>query len=386
MRVARIVAGSMLVLLSTTLAAIPAPVDVENVPVARVVANLERQVGERPNDADLRVNLARVHAMAYAEKVTTIPSATVRGGSITIVPYVGGLVPEFRPFEVKPSTDPKVTAIAREHLTKAIARYREALEIAPSNQIAKLGLGWTLIQTGDTAEAIRTLRELVAQSQAKDQRDPFVVAGFRSLTEEAIRYLVPLLDPMRDRAEIDRLRATEKELSLILRPVTPIVVPVADGISAQDIVDPHASVAFDLDGSALPRRWTWIRPTAAWLVFDKHGRGSITSGLQLFGSVTFWMFWRQGYDALRSLDDDGDGQIAGTELTGLALWHDQNSDGRSDRGEVRSVRVWDIVALSCQYGHDASHPHEIAMSPRGVTFRNGTTRPTFDLVLHPASR
>ena len=79
------------------------------------------------------------------------------------MPYVG-LIPEFRPFEVKPSTDPKVTAIARERLTKAIARYREALEIAPSNQVAKLGLGWTLIQAGKTGEAMKTLRELVAQS------------------------------------------------------------------------------------------------------------------------------------------------------------------------------------------------------------------------------
>ena len=338
MKVTRIVAGSMIVLLPATLAALPFLVDVENVPVERVIANLERQVTERPTDAGLRVNLARVHAMAYAEKVTTIPSATVRGGSITIVPYVGGLVPEFRPFEVKPSTNPKVTALAREHLTKAIVRYREALEIAPSNRIAKLGLGWTLIQAGATGDAIKALRELVEQSQGKDQRDPFVVAGFRSLTEEAIRYLVPLLDPVRDRAEIDRLRAIEKELSLILRPVTPIVVPVADGISAEDIVNPHASVTFDLDGSALPQKWTWIRPTAAWLVFDKHGRGSITSGLQLFGSVTFWLFWRQGYDALRSLDDNGDGQIADTELTGLALWHDRNADGRSDPGRGPSRR------------------------------------------------
>ena len=152
------------------------------------------------------------------------------------------------------------------------------------------------------------------------------------------------------------------------------------------IVDPHASVAFDLDGSALPQRWTWIRPTAAWLVFDKHGRGSITSGLQLFGSVTFWMFWRQGYDALRSLDDDGDGQIAGPELKGFALWHDRDADGRSDPGEVRPVAEWGIVSLSCEYQHDAAHPDEIAMSPRGVTFGDGTTRPTFDLILHPASR
>ena len=182
------------------------------------------------------------------------------------------------------------------------------------------------------------------------------------------------------------MRATEKELALIPRPVTPIAIPLADRISALEIVDPHASVAFDLDGSALPQRWTWIRPTAAWLVFDKHGRGSITSGLQLFGSVTFWMFWRQGYDALRSLDDNDDGQIADTELKGLALWHDRNVDGRSDPGEVRPVGDWGIVSLSCEYQHDAAPPRrDRDVTPRRH-FRDGTTRPTFDLVLHPASR
>ena len=87
----------------------------------------------------------------------------------------------------------------------------------------------------------------------------------------------------------------------------------------------------------------------AWLVFDKQSTGSITSGLQLFGNVTFWLFWRNGYDALRALDDDGDGRIAGAELAGLALWHDRNADGVSDRGEVRPVSEWGIVSLSCEY-------------------------------------
>ena len=59
MRITRIVAGSMIVLLPATLAAIPFLVDVENVPVERVIANLERQVNERPTDAGLRVNLAQ---------------------------------------------------------------------------------------------------------------------------------------------------------------------------------------------------------------------------------------------------------------------------------------------------------------------------------------
>ena len=225
-----------------------------------------------------------------------------------------------------------MTAIAREHLTKAIARYREALEIAPSNRIAKLGLGWTLIQAGDAAEAISTLRELVAQSQAADQAtQALCMDSVRSQKKRFATWFLCSIQCETGPRSIACAQA-EKDLSLILRPVTPIAVPLADGISAQDIVDPHASLAFDLDGSALPQRWTWIWPTAAWLVFDKHGSGSITSGLQLFGSVTFWMFWRQGYDALRALDDDDDGQIAATELKGLALWHDRNANGRSDTG------------------------------------------------------
>ena len=389
MRSTRVAVASVIAALSATLAALPAAVDVENVPLERVVANLERQVNEQPTDVNLRVNLARVHAMAFAHKVTRIPLGTLAGGKITIVPWVyPPLTPVFQQFEVKTADDAKLMAAAAEQLKKAIQRYREALAIAPAHPVAKMGLGWTLSQSGDKVEAIAVLRELVAESvqNDKDQRGPMTVMGFRSLTEEAIRYLVPLLDPVRDADEIDRLRKIASDLSRQLRPVTPIVIPLTDRLQALDIVDPHASVAFDLDGSALPQRWTWIRPTAAWLVFDKHGRGSITSGLQLFGSVTFWMFWRQGYDALRSLDDDGDGQIAGPELQGFALWHDRNADGRSDRGEVRSVRDWGIVALSCDYQHDAHHPDEIAMSPRGVTFDNGTTRPTFDLVLHPPSK
>jgi Tetratricopeptide repeat len=379
-------AFSGIVILAATLAAESMRADVENVPVERVVANLEQQVRERPTDVDLRVNLARVHAMAYAEKRTRIPTVSYRVGAKAIVPWVDYFVPDFQQFKVKTSDDPKVTAAAGEHLTKAIARYREALEIAPAHPVAKMGLGWTLSQAGDKAGAIQVLRELVVESQSKDPRVAGVMAGFRSLTEEAVLYLVPLLDPERDRAEIDRLRALAAEMARRPRAITPIAVPLADRLGPEEIVDPNASVAFDLDGSALPQRWTWICPTAAWLVFDKRGTGSVTSGLQLFGSVTFWLFWRNGYDALRALDDDADGRIAGGELAGLALWHDRNADGVSDRGEVRPVVDWSIVSLSCEYEFDVSHPDEIAISPRGVTFRNGTTRPTFDLVLQPASR
>ena len=370
---------SLAVVLPALMAAESMVVDVQNVPVERLVTNLRRLVGERPKDAALRVNLARVHAMAFATKARTLPtSKNDEKGAATL--WVGQFTPQFRQFDVKSTNDAKALGTAREHLKQAIARYREALELEPDNLIAKMGLGWTLSQSGDRAQAIAALRDVVSRALEPDRKSGRVMAGERSLTEEAARYLIPLLDPVADRDEIARLTAAARELARQIRPITPIALPLADGLAARDIVDDEASVAFDLDGSALLQRWTWIRPNAAWLVFDQRGAGSITSGLQLFGSVTFWLFWDNGYDALRSLDDNGDGRIAGGELAGLALWHDRDTNGRSDAGEVRRVGDWGIVSLSCDYDYDARHPDEIAFSPRGVTFRDGNTRATFDLV------
>jgi hypothetical protein len=40
------------------------------------------------------------------------------------------------------------------------------------------------------------------------------------------------------------------------------------------------------------------------------------------------------------------------------------------------------VSLSCKRRSHAS-PHCKAFSPEGMTLRNGTTRPTYDLILYP---
>ena len=125
---------------------------------------------------------------------------------------------------------------------------------------------------------------------------------------------------------------------------------------------------------------TWITPKAAWLVLDRRGTGRVASALQLLGSASFNLFWDSGYDALAALDDDGDGRLTDGELRGLALWHDADRDGVSDPGEVRPLAHWGIVALSCR---QETGRHGVVLSPRGVTYRNGATRPTYDVILHP---
>jgi hypothetical protein len=383
--------GLVLVALSAsaTLAAEWVQVYVRDVPVERLTANLERELIATPKDVGILVNLARVHAMAFARKRDSVPSAVQNGlkPSPERAPWLGYGAPAHALPEVRASNDPRALAAARAQLEKAIARYREALAIDSQHLVARLGLGWCLIQAGDRPGAVAALRDVVARAWPLDEKSGFpgpnsvVFIGYRYITEEAARYLVPLLEPVKDGDEIADLRKKASELDQKPRAITPIAIPLEDGLAAADIENHSSGVAFDADGSGLPKRWTWIRPNAAWLVFDRHGEGRITSGLQLFGSVTFWLFWENGYDALRSLDDDGNGAVAGRELDGLALWHDQNSNGVSERGEVRPVAAWDITSLSCAYRHDPQHPDEIAFSPRGVMFANEKVRPTFDLIL-----
>jgi hypothetical protein len=84
---------------------------------------------------------------------------------------------------------------------------------------------------------------------------------------------------------------------------------------------------------------------------------------------------------LRSLDDNGDGTLTSHELNGLALWRDKNSDGICDEGEMQPLSYYGIVGVSCDWRTDSQHPDRIAFSPRGVIYQDGTTRPTFDLIL-----
>jgi hypothetical protein len=70
----------------------------------------------------------------------------------------------------------------------------------------------------------------------------------------------------------------------------------------------------------------------------------IESGRQLFGSVTWWMFWRDGYQAPAALDDDGNGWLEGNELAGIAIWRDLNGNGVCDPSEIISLRTPEFFA------------------------------------------
>jgi hypothetical protein len=353
-----------------------APV-LEEVPVARLVENLERAIQDRPKDAGLRLNLARVHAMAYASKAD---KAQVNKRLKDAGPWFG-YEPKFVPFTPQATADEAKKEAARGHLRKAISRYEEAVQLAPDNLAARLGLAWCVEQAGDRAKAVKLYRDVIERGWQKEKDLTSGPLGGHYITAEAAGYLVPLLDAEKDRKEVETLRARAERLRRLPHPVTPLAVPLRDGLSAHDLVDREARVAFDADGTGLGRRWTWLSKDAAWLVYDPRGRGEVASGRQLFGGVSFWCFWDTGYDALAALDDDGDGWLTGDELRHLALWHDRNGNGVAEPGEVRPLTELGIVAVSCRGERDPGDPDCAAHARVGVVFRDGRTRPTYDLIL-----
>lgn len=382
--------------------------ETQQVPIARVFTNIQQRLARNTNDYELTYYLARLHAMAYSTNLLEIGVRTDNGVPQFDWPWSDAGVPHS--VELFASSEARQRALS--HLTNAILLYERAIFLLKKSTNAaqrqwmvlptQLGLAWCLDQAGRTNDAIAMYRktykaawhlEVVGDFSFKQWvNDTWndVRAGqnplrshYRGLgpgvcySEEIIGYLLKLLDPVKDASEIAELKKDQNTLSSMGRAVTPILVPLTPGARFDELVDVNARIAFDFDGSGLERKWAWLTPKAGWLVYDPDRTSRITSALQMFGNVTFWIFWPDGYQALSALDDNGDGVLSGAELRGLAIWNDRNCNGVSDPGEVIPVEALGIQSISC-----TSQPGVGGMrwNPEGVTFTNGTCRATYDWI------
>jgi hypothetical protein len=153
-----------------------------------------------------------------------------------------------------------------------------------------------------------------------------------------------------------------------------LVVPLTDA-PFQRLVDSHSRVAFDFTGEGNRRAQGWLTHDAAWLVWDPHWGGDVSSGVDLIGQHTWSTSWSNGFEALQALDTNGDGELTGAELSGLSLWHDENGDGVSEPGEVVPVNVHGIVAIAVR---PTRTEHDVIVARDGVRFDDGGTRPIYD--------
>ena len=162
------------------------------------------------------------------------------------------------------------------------------------------------------------------------------------------------------------------------RAITPIVFSLKPQTGLSSLLAPSKRVRFDLDGTGQEQKLSWVGPETAMLCWDPAGTGKISSGKQLFGSVTWWMFWRDGYAAMAALDDNRDGWLTGRELSGLALWFDRNQNGVSDPGEVVPIAQTPVSGLATTATGAEQHG---PMNPAGLRLRDGSTLPTWDWTL-----
>jgi hypothetical protein len=158
---------------------------------------------------------------------------------------------------------------------------------------------------------------------------------------------------------------------------SPIIFSLGSSRNLSELVT-DTPVRFDLDASG-PDSWSWIRPTTALLVWDPAHEGNVTSGRQLFGSVSFGLPWTDGYAALATLDTDHDGQLVGAELDGLGAWFDRNSNGLSDPGEVVPVTSLGIVSIAV---HPLTLDGDVLTTPYGIKLHDGHELPTWDWLSH----
>jgi len=176
-------------------------------------------------------------------------------------------------------------------------------------------------------------------------------------------------------AERARLEETLAILNAKPRWETPIVFPIDGPAPLRNLLPTGRSALFDLDGDDEPGRWPWVSARTAFLVWAPDAGRPISSGRQLFGSVTWWCRWRNGYEPLAALDDDGDGVLSGSELDGLAVWIDADGDGTSDPGEVTPALRYGIARVQATPDglHDGVPTHG-----SGIKLRDGTALPTYD--------
>lgn len=407
----------MLSLVLTLLLAGPAlaifalvPADrVDEVPVERLLANLERNAQQLP-PPELARAIGRVHLLAYLRRVSALPIYRERGNTIaegtiddcaTLDAQSEGRGsrddwPEAKPgercearqYSLGPKREiPEEAHAGRRgldpHLRAATAAYERARSLEPANLRTRVALAFVYDRAGRKKAARRELRHVMQQGLLLI-RAP-VVGGQMEMSDwethtvvtEAVEHFAAIAKARSDRRLIARMRKRLSDAPPAVY-VTPIFVPLQSGAAFDNLIDRTSKVAFDFTGQGRPMQAGWITPDAAWLVWDPKDKRRVASGFQLFGSVTWLASWDNGFKALGALDDNADGAIAGPELDGLALWRDANANGLSEPGEVEPVAAHGIVSLG--YGHTRLGD-DLWVNRTGVTFKDGEVRPTYDWLL-----
>jgi hypothetical protein len=364
--------------------------------LAEAIRHLNRAIELNPDDPAYHLALASVLESGIASAGTIdvhplLPAADLRVAD----PWYGDSLKAL-------GSDPG----ASQRLSEAL-RWTQRRRSEPSPRDGVVAALWKM--TGEDDKGRREgARKLLAEDWNNQMTDEYFRAMSLALPDDGKTSEQPIWGSMEDyvayeaatnyvnivgargalpdeRVRLDVAKATVKAFNDLPRPnaITPIIFPTDAARSLGDLLGAGRTTRFDLDGSGRHLEWPWVNGTTGILVWDPDRTGAITSGRQLFGSVTWWFFFKNGYEALASLDDNGDTILSGPELRGLAVWVDGNGNGVSDPGEVTPVESFGVASISTV---GASVEDGAPCNHEGMRGSAGWTRPTFDWVVTPVDR
>ncbi len=374
----------------------PPPQPVYEAPIDRALANVDAMPGIEP--AQRERLMGRLNLLAYARDDADFAYLQdshdfIEGGAMpcTDVPQMGrGFDPDapkpvFAPtdqcarllFELGPRAEipadapaqPNAAAIAR--LESAEAHYARAIELDGDDLRARLGHAYTLDRLGRLDDARAELREIVQRGQPRlePQADWEL---YTVLTETGVHFQ-RIATSATDRYRVRRL---QKRLGQVvpMMYITPVVVPLRDAPFSA-LTNNASDVAFDFSGTGDTRAQGWLTPDAAWLVWDPNARGDVRSGFDMIGQRTWAVFWHDGFEVLRALDDDASGELNGDELTGLSTMA-----RRQRRWRERCRRS---ASRRCAWRDRPQHtsptrPPRPHRRPAWRALQDGSTRPLYD--------
>ncbi|WJF91652.1 calcium-binding protein [Paraburkholderia bonniea] len=131
--------------------------------------------------------------------------------------------------------------------------------------------------------------------------------------------------------------------------IDPLILDLnGDGIHTTGV--DQSSAHFDFAGEGSRTHTGWITTGDGFLVLDRNNNGAIDTGAELFSNFTKLangMLAANGFDALREYDSNKDGVIDRHDAiwSSLKIWHDGNSDGMTQQGELLTLDQSGIVEI-----------------------------------------
>jgi len=149
-----------------------------------------------------------------------------------------------------------------------------------------------------------------------------------------------------------------------------------------------SNVRFDMDGDGAAERTGWIEAGDAFLALDRDGDGKIgdIAEISFVGDLAGA---KTDLEGLRAFDSNGDGLLSALDnrFAEFKLWFDNNSNGVSDAGEIKSLAEAGVVSLSLTStaADGRSDGGNVIYGVAGFTLRDGSTGHALDtgLVYNP---